>query len=321
MGSALSKREGLEQLELLLQSAGTTGISRQELAEKLGVDRSTVHRWMDDLTDWEEVQPGHFRSDPTKSLQNVRLHPNEALAIYLALRRIIRHTNKAPGFMLTALQKITPALRRADLIEPLNQSIDDLRQHRKSAPDDAKIWDDLLRGWIDHRVVKIEYQKLEHESESRLIEPYLFEPMLGGDGNYLIAWCRERDDLRTFKVDRIRRTFVTSESYAPRSISINDLLKKAWGIHWGDSVERVELLFDARAAERVVESIYHPTETRTLLPDGRLLWTANLAVTKEILPWIRSWAAQVIVLAPLSLRQTIIDDARALLSQYEQSND
>lgn len=317
MSHAMNKRDGMEQLELLLQAAGETGLSRQELAEKIGVDRSTIHRWMDDIPDWEEVEPNRYRIPPTKSLQNVRLHPNEALAIYLALRRIIRQTNKAPKFMLTALQKITPALRRADLIEPLNQSIDDLRQHRQPEPQDAIIWDDLLRGWIEHRVVKIEYQKLEHEVETRYIEPYLFEPMLGGDGNYLIAWSRERGDLRTFKVDRIRRTFVTSEIFTPRSISINDLLKKAWGIHWGDAVERVELLFDARAAERVLESVYHPTETRTPLPDGRLLWTADLAVTREILPWIRSWAGQVIVLAPLSLRETIIQDARSTLAQYE----
>lgn len=322
MGHAETKRERMDEVELLLQFT-RTGLSKREIAEAVGCDVSTVHRYLQDISRRRtliETDYSRYRLDPTESLSNVRLYPSEALSIYLAMRRFIRQTSHAPDFMISAIQKIAPALQRPDLVESLVQSANRLRQERSMAAEHTAIWQNILRGWLENIVVRIQYQKpregglVEHE-----IEPYLFEPMVFGHGTYLIAWSRTRDNLRTFKFDRIVRATLTTQRFDRRlEIDIDRLLEHAWGVWYGVEPTCVELLFVPEVAPRLMENVFHPTEYKELLPDGSLYWRVEVAGTLEVLSWIRSWGPEVKVLAPDSLRREVIADLRKALAQYEE---
>ena len=322
MGHAETKRERMDEVELLLQFT-RIGLSKREIAEEVGCDVSTVHRYLQDISKRRsliETEYSRYRLDPTESLSNVRLYPTEALSIYLAMRRFIRQTSHAPDFMISAIQKIAPALQRPDLVESLVQSANRLQHERSMAAEHTVIWQNILRGWLENIVVRIQYQKLrddrlvEHE-----IEPYLFEPMVFGHGTYLIAWSRTRNDLRTFKFDRIMRATLTTQRFEKRlEIDIDRLLEHAWGVWYGVEPTCVELLFVPEVAPRLLETIFHPTEYKELRPDGSLYWRVEVAGTLEVLSWIRSWGPEVKVLAPDSLRREVIADLRKALAQYEE---
>src|SRR5690606_15651235 len=131
--------------------------------------------------------------------------------MYLALRRFIRQTSKAPDFMISATQKIVPALQRPDLIDQLTRSNEQLRIERGATREFTAIWETLIQGWLENIVVHIHYRKARsNDIDEHDIEPYLFEPMTVGDGVYLIAVSRQRDALRTFKLDRIERAMLTT---------------------------------------------------------------------------------------------------------------
>src|SRR5579871_2084260 len=124
MSHALNKRERIEELELLLQNS-RHGLTVFDLAEKLDCHPATAHRYLEEIRKYRElieVTRGHYHLDPAETLSNVRLRPAEALTIYLALRRLIRQTSKAPDFMISAIQKVIPALQRTDLVEQLARS-------------------------------------------------------------------------------------------------------------------------------------------------------------------------------------------------------
>lgn len=321
MGHALNKRERIEEVELLLQNS-RDGLTIFELAEKLECHPSTAHRYLVEIRSFRElitVRRGHYRLDPAETLSNVRLRPAEALTIYLALRRFIRQTNKAPDFMINAIQKIIPALQRPDLVEQLALSNQQLRNERGADNDFAKIWDTLIQGWLENIVVHIHYRKARaNEVDKYDIEPYLFEPMPLGDGVYLIAWSHRRRALRTLKVDRIERAMLTTRRFEKPFLDINSLLRRAWGIWYGDDeLTRVELIFKPTVARRLMESVFLPTETKTLLPDGSLQWTAEVNGLLEILSWVRSWGDEVKVIAPDELRNKVLEDLRSTLALYE----
>src|SRR5258708_39452841 len=98
MSHADNKRERLEQLERILLAGWHTPT---ELANRLGCDPSTIHRYKDDLI-LRGVQllseGGRYHIDAASYITSVRLSTAEALAIYLALRRFIRQSSKAPAF-------------------------------------------------------------------------------------------------------------------------------------------------------------------------------------------------------------------------------
>lgn len=321
MGHAENKREKIEQMVLLLQHADEDGISMREVATALEINESTAHRYRAEIETryhLEAVGHGRFRLDRTQVLSNVSLSPSEALMVYLALRRFIRQTSQATEFMISALRKVTSALQRPDLVEPLSDSIRSLQDERPATPEHMQVWETLIRCWIYQRVIRIRYLGLndaaptEHE-----IEPYLFEPMPFGDSTYLIAWSRTRNSLRTFKPERIQRATELAETFEKRvSLNVDDFLRHAWGIWYGEPPTRVELLFAPRVARRVMESTYLAGEQKSLEPDGSLYWAVDIVGTLEILSWIRGWGYEVEVLAPETLRTQVANDLRTALRLY-----
>ena len=321
MRSQQNKYERKQAMEDLLQHSHE-GYTMEELGQRFEMDASTAHRNLQEIRQEREVievSHGRYRLDPTQSLSNVSLYPDEALMIYLALRKFIRQTGKATTFMLSAMDKIVPALKRPDLRNILNQSLKSLEAERPASHEYTNVWRTLLRGWREDIVVRIEYQKAGDDMPTvHEIEPYLFEPMPLGDGIYVIAFSQTRNELRTFKPDRILRATLTTAKFQRRQdLSPDQLLKHAWGIWYGKEPTTVKLWFSAGVvASRVMETKYLPTERKQLLPDGTLLWEAEVVGTVEILSWIRGWGPGVEVIQPSELREKIRAELEETLARY-----
>jgi predicted DNA-binding transcriptional regulator YafY len=122
----------------------------------------------------------------------------------------------------------------------------------------------------------------------------------------------------TFKLERIERIEATHESYTlPAGYDPGEQLGDAWGIWYTDTPPvEVMLKFHPRVARRVKETRWHRNETVTEEPDGYLIWEAKVAEPQEMLPWIRGWGADVEVLAPTDVRESLMGEARRLAGMY-----
>lgn len=85
-----------------------------------------------------------------------------------------------------------------------------------------------------------------------------------------------------------------------------------WGIWIGDQ-EPVEVMlrFHHRQKQRLLETHWHPDQQISEEAEW-IIWRARISEPREMLPWIRGWGADVEVLAPDSLRDEMIGEARAL---------
>lgn len=321
MSHADNKRERLEQAEHMLLTT-IDGMTASELARYLRCDRTTVHRYMqllDKRYGLVEVEHGRYRLNPDSYLSEVSLSIPEALSIYLALRRFARQTTHAPVFAISALQKIAPALRHPTLTEQLQQASLELQSDRMASEVHTQVWEILLRGWRENIVVRIEHVKARASDVSRHeIEPYLFEPAILSHGDYVIAWSRTRDELRTFKIARIQRASLTTAKFEkPADFNFDDLLRTAWGIWYGKKTVKVELLFLPGVVSRVKETLWHPSQQMMEQEDGSLYWTVEVAATMELRSWVRGWGHEVKVLGPPEFREQILEDLRDALALYE----
>ena len=318
LSHAENKRERLEQMERLLLAGWHTPT---EISRRLDCNRSTIHRYFDDLS-LRGVQVlsenGRYHLNPADYVTNVRLTSGEALTIYLALRRFIRQTSKAPDFFIEAIRKISTILRHPTLTEQLVQSSLILEDERGAARDHAEVWRALQEGWLNNTVVRVEYEKEQAQTISEHeFEPYLFEPAVLSHGVYVIGWSRTRNELRTFKIDRIRRARSTSEFFTkPDDLRVDDLLRHAWAVWYGQELTTIKLHFSAEKAWRVRETIWHPNQRIETLSDGSLYWSVDIAGTKELISWVRGWGEDVIVLEPLSFRAEIAESLRRAADLY-----
>ena len=178
----------------------------------------------------------------------------------------------------------------------------------------------VVEGWSNGRKGRVRYRK-PHATAPRVhtISPYQLEPSVWGDGVYLIGHSDYYDAVITLKTSRIEHATVTTEPFTiPGDFDSHALLQHAWGIWHADGQPRtVRLRFSRRVTPRVKETMWHPSQRITDLPDGGCEWAADIAETREMEPWVRGWGDDVEVLAPQELRASVIAALREALRRYE----
>ncbi|MCU0486852.1 MAG: CRISPR-associated helicase Cas3' [Anaerolineales bacterium] len=319
MGHAMTKNERLEQMKwLYFQRA----YSDEEMAQVLQVNRTTVYRDRLELeTEYMmiEVQPGRFKLDPRQNLATLKPTLEEALALYLAGRRFSQRTQIAFQHTASGLAKLALAMRNP-MAEKLVKSASELLARGEDA-DRGRILSTLAEAWVQRLRLRLHYQGLGGTRvREYIVSPYLIEPSPWGDGIYLIGPAEPHKKMATFKVERIQAAYIMTEEFQiPENFDERDLLQHAWGI-WHEDRQpiMVRLKFaSGRAARRLQESRWHPSEKVTVLADGSCEWEAQVSEWQEMLPWVRGWGADVEVLEPEELRMALTREAQRLAQLYK----
>src|SRR5262249_8403468 len=119
----------------------------------------------------------------------------------------------------------------------------------------------------ERRALRILYRKPDGTQSERVIEPVFVRWDPAAEALYVVAWCRARDQLRTFAIHRIVTAQLTSDAFAPRREAVAEM-RKAYRLWARPKVERVSLRFSPRVAGEVRERRWRPTERITELEDG-----------------------------------------------------
>jgi len=319
---AESKLNRLRQIEALLYEH-PEGLTQAELARRLGVHRSTVHRNLPDLDAPIYEDHGRLLLDRNSYLIDVRFTLHEALSIHLASRLLAANLDRQNPHAAAALRKLGIALdRRAPHISRhLARSADQIDEEVQwQDPNYLHVLETLTFAWAECRKVSIWYRRDEEEPVRQFtFSPYYIEPSAVGRSAYVFGLREPPNELRTFKIERIYRAEPLKEPYSlPEDFDPTALLTNAWGIWYTDEKPvEVILKFGQRVAQRVGETRWHRTEQVTKLEDGSLLWRALIAEPQEMMPWIRGWGADVEVMAPEELREAILAEIRKMGELYK----
>ncbi len=81
---------------------------------------------------------------------------------------------------------------------------------------DSDVSRQISTAIIEHRLIELDYYKEnEDEFSQRRVEPYAL--INGREGWYVASFDPVREDVRHFRLDRIRRVEVTDEHFEPRA--------------------------------------------------------------------------------------------------------
>lgn len=300
------------------------GIRPAEIARRVGVTTRTVYR---DLTALEtEVGVAVWSEDGLWGVVNEEFLPplkltlDEAMAVVLSARLMVRYADKYDPDLAAAFEKLEEVLPRP-LAEHVERTLDILAQHPRDPAFNEHVHR-LTRAWAERRVVTLEYEPARYAPEAAarqaVVRPYLIEPSLQTHALYLIGWDETRDALRTFKVERIRDVALTPRTFEPPEAgTVETALRRAWDIIADQPPTRVVLRFAPSVAARVAETTWHPTQQVDLGADGSLTWRATVAGTIEIRLWILSWGDEVEVLEPAALREDVASTHRRAVARAD----
>lgn len=177
---------------------------------------------------------------------------------------------------------------------------------------------DVVREAIVHRrVLRFSYRDNVDRLTVREVEPakLLFKERSW----YMQAWCRMRDDWRTFKLLRmdwgLNRAFAHCVRTA-RSSSRHALYRTRWGGCTKRLIGRCPSSFHAirsRVGRRVREEF--APDVIDAMPDGRLSVTVFCQPSDRMLHHLFSYGAQLEILEPAWVRKWMNDQARAMLER------
>ena len=324
MSRGTKKSERLHQILLLLLEH-PEGLPVRELARRLGVHRATVHRDLDDLSREYPVHNDGGRWFVRREAFRVQvpLNLHEAMALYLAVRMMTTRTDKHNPHAAAALRHLARALEsvahRVAAFIRLSAEVIEQTEGRRQDPRYLQVLETLTRAWAEGRKVKVWHR---HEATRRVYEytfsPYFIEPYPIGQTAHVIGYREPPGKLRTFKIERIERVELLPERYTiPDDFDPREILRDAWGI-WFTDKEPVEVVlrFHPRVVNRVLETVWHPSQQTAYDDQGWLIWRARVAEPQEMLPWIRGWGADVEVLAPEDLRRRLRAETRVIAERY-----
>jgi predicted DNA-binding transcriptional regulator YafY len=135
-----------------------------------------------------------------------RLLPVEAKALVSAIDLIGDHLPAAP--LASVREKVVAALGR----DPVEEGL----QVVQPVGEDVEIGHVVSRAIATRRILAFEYYKeSEDEFSERVVEPHAL--MNGKEAWYLVAWDPSKDDVRHFRLDRIKAAEVREERFETRA--------------------------------------------------------------------------------------------------------
>jgi proteasome accessory factor C len=323
-GGSSSKREAgirperfarLVTLASILIEAGRAGklLDAAEVCERLQISDAELHEDVNVLNVvnfgggsyvlYAEVRDdGTIEVDPEPYSDNfarpARLLPVEAKALVAAIDLIGEHL--PAGSLTSAREKIVAALGS----DPMEQGL----QVATTAGDDSQIARVVSGAIAGRRLLRIEYYKPnEDEFIERTIEPYAL--INGREGWYVASFDPTRDDVRHFRLDRVKSAEALDERFEPRPEVDPAADVDGWPRTGEVPASRRARVWISPGRARWAREERAVAET---LSDGAVIVELAFAGTDWLVREVLKEAGDAVVLEPADAREAVLDAAKRL---------
>jgi proteasome accessory factor C len=285
------RRESLVELQERLQ------LSEEELREDIDV-LNVVNFGGGSYVLYAEIldEEGEIEVDPEPYSDNfdrpARLLPVEAKALIAAIDLIGEHIPE--GSLTSAREKIVTALGG----DPMEQGL----QVAHGRSNDSYVSRQISTAIIEHRLIELDYYKEnEDEFSQRRVEPYAL--INGREGWYVASFDPVREDVRHFRLDRIRRAEVTDEHFEPRAEVDPAAEVEGWMRTGEVEASRIARLWISPERARWARESRRVVEERA---DGSVVVELSFAGVRWLVREVLREAGDAAVLEPQDAREAVL---------------
>ncbi len=311
---------------LRLLAGATDAYSVKELAEQLQTSKATIERDLATLEhDFALVeesvgkQKKVYRIDQRiRALETITFGTTELLAI-------------------CAAQQALGSLQDTPILDDLNEVFTKIRgflseRHNGGLAAMTRVFVSPTRSYVDYGVQRDQIDLLvDAIARRRVCEITYRSPATGAtrehrtrplklvwhrSAMYLLACLGDHERITTLAVHRIKDLAITSETFKPPAVDVDEHCSKAFGIFVSDREEDVEILFDAEVAWKLEERTIHPSERKERRSDGRLCYRIRSSAQWEIIPWVQTFGPFAEIVSPASWRESARKSAEAMSERY-----
>ncbi len=299
------------------------GWKSAELAAELGVSERTIFRYMGMLDElgiplYSERGPnGGFSLVRGYKLPPLIFSAEEATVLYMGanlVREIWGQTYSTAVSAVTAkLDNVLPD----DLLQEVARAQESLVVISGMTRRDYSPWEPIIHTlrqcMRDRCCVQLQYRGLARDVDTtRVVEPYALALQWGLW--YLVGFCRLRQEMRTFRLDRIQKAAPLKEPFTrPRDFDVREYLERTISPAPTYSVT-VQIAPDAA---RLVRERHGHWMTLTDQCDGSLTACFRDTNLEWATGWVLSLGGAARALEPAELVARVQETAQAALQRYE----
>ena len=182
-----------------------------------------------------------------------------------------------------------------------------------------EMFEEIRTAILSHTVLSFDYYGQYGEMSRRIVEPMqlLFKDYTW----YLRAFCREREDMRQFKILRMKRMTMLEEKFTPRQIEFREEDQEETAKDQqqvgGEVFPQISLWIDKKEAYRIYDRFEE--EEITVLPDGNFMVQMNCILDDWVYGMILSFGPSAKVLEPETVRTEIKKRIHEMGEKYAES--
>ena len=299
--------------------------TQKSLAVATEVSDRTIRSDLDFLRDrynapleYQKDKGWHY-SDPDWRLPSVSLSQGELFALTLGARMLESYAGSAyVNELRSAIARLSERLPEAAWVDL--QKIADERILFRSGAEinlDPEIWHKLELACKDSTSVWMEYFTASRNTNTeRKFDPYLLH-IYRGTNPYVIGFCHKRQEVRWFRIDRIRSLKVLNEEFTPDpNFDAKGHLSMIFQHEVGSVPYLVEIWFDTATAPFIQERRWHPSQELIKHPDGSLTLQMYVAGLNDLKRWVLGYGKGAIVKSPPELVEMVQREIEAMNSNY-----
>src|SRR5882724_1153484 len=304
---------------LLLQSGKS--YTAEQLASHFEICKRTVYRDIQAISEagvpvvslpgkGYEMMEGYY-------LPPVAFTSDEAAALFLANQFALQQTDASVRADLnTAMAKIE-AILPSNTLEELTKfkRAVHMKLHKGRDTDvnvNANYLNLIKESIVAQRIVRMNYHaQTTDKPTTRQIEPMWL--VYYGRNWHLIGYCRLREDIRDFRLDRIKRLAIIEETFILREqYKLEEYLRQKK--HF-EGIHEVRVRLAPNAAKWAKRWFSWGSSTESTDGDYGIM-SCMVDHLDEMTTWLLSFGSMAEVLSPESLRQSVAEEARRVASFY-----
>jgi predicted DNA-binding transcriptional regulator YafY len=214
---------------ILLKLQSKPFVSVNQLSEQFEVSKRTIYRDLDSLekagVPIMAIEGKGYSLMKGYNIPPVMFTESEANALIFGEKMIAKTKDESLiNEFNKATDKIKSVLRssekeKADFLASRTIIGKNWQEERTS-----NYLSDVQKALTNFQVIKVEYKKENENTSTRDIEPFAIYHNTS-ENWVLIAWCRLREEFRSFRIDRIQKLTLPLEKFIPHKMTLDEYVE------------------------------------------------------------------------------------------------
>lgn len=177
---------------------------------------------------------------------------------------------------------------------------------------------EVMEAMTENLEVAMEYHKYtSEESETLTIWPYAVKEF--AKRWYIIAYCKEREDLRVYGLDRVKNMKVTGKKFRMKNgFDVDELFATSFGIYLpGGKGQTITFRCSEREAKFLRDLPIHSSQEEVSKDGDNVIFSIFVCPDKNLIMEICKHGSRIEILSPAEVRDAVREELAKALAQYK----